>query len=71
MHEQRQSISDGFREGVRPSAGQGRQEGPQPDLVRGLQAALRPILWPGGCSGVCRPADGVQDQQGHDSAPVQ
>ena len=46
-------------------------EGAQPDPVCGLQAARWPVSRPGGCSGVCRPADGVQDQQGHDSAPIQ
>ena len=46
-------------------------EGPEPDPVCGVQAAHRLVPRPGGGGGVCRPADRVQDQQGHDPTPLQ
>ena len=46
-------------------------EGPQPDPVRSLQAAHRPVPRPGGCGGVRRQIDGLQNQQRDYSASLQ
>ena len=46
-------------------------EGPEPDPVCGLQAAHWPVPRPGGRGGVRRAADGVHDQQGNNTAPLQ
>ena len=46
-------------------------EGPQPDPVRRFQTAHRPVPWPGGCRGVRRQIDRLQNQQGDYPASLQ
>ena len=60
-------YGDFFRNAPQPNPNRALIKG----VICGVQAAHRPVPRPGSSGGVCQTADGVQDQQGRHTVPVQ